>query len=384
MSTPEEVSAHQESVCAPPGGRVRAQSPRGRGTLEARGEIGLSLPPSLIEQQRLARTRGLVRQVMDRREAPMLLALEFQMRGRWRSHPPDGPPKDLGHDLLLEQLRALRFYPDMPWSYLVWERDRARVAINEDEREAIRLLHDFVDAWLRLPSPNPNIGRDAPYALLYDWTPFYDVELFEEDRLEVERLEEERRPRPVLVTTKDAPRIDSCFNCGKRRPLRAGRNVCEPCRTLKRGQSPARVRTRNSPSVDAGGTAFETHFELKTWDDKTERYTTAEGFDVTEPLDQRERPGKRPQRMSSTGHQAWIRTCLKAAADEAGYSFEDFTAPLPGGRPPATEANRWNALARVVYELHEQGVTLQSIGVALGSNKMQAQRLKNRGKQAAN
>jgi len=70
--------------------------------------------------------------------------------------------------------------------------------------------------------------------------------------------------------------------------------------------------------------------------------------------------------------------CLRVAAAEAGYSFEDFTAPLPEGRPSATEAKRRNALARAVYELNEQGVTLKSIRIALGFDKKQIQRLKNR------
>jgi hypothetical protein len=313
---------------------------------------------------------------MDSQGAPMLEALMLEMRGRWRSHPPDGPPKDLGHDLLLEALSVLRFYPDMPWAYLVWERDQSRVTAGDHEREAIRQLHDLVDNWLRLPQPEPGF---------YDWTPFADIELFEEDRLAQEEQERQKDGRYYVTTTKDGPRIDACVTCGKRRPLRAGRNVCEPCRRERRGQTSARVRTHSRPSVHG--------FELKTWDEDDGRYVPVEGVNFTEltTSEQQEllsrpgRQGKRPQRMSSTGHQPWIRTCLRAAADEAGYSFEDFTAPLPEGRPSGgVDAGRRDALARVVYELHEQGVTLESIGVALGSNKMQAQRLKNRGKQATN
>ncbi|HEY8776579.1 MAG TPA: hypothetical protein VIM33_08900 [Gaiellaceae bacterium] len=364
-------------------------------TLEARGELGSSLPPSsLVEQQRLTLERVRVRQMMDARGAPMLLALELEMRGRWRDRPPNGPPKDLGHDLLLEQLTLLRFYPDMPWAYLVWERDQGRGATDQREREAIRQLHDFVDNWLRLPRPEPGF---------YDWTPFMDMEMFEEDRLAQEEQETQKDGRYYASITKDGPRVDFCLMCARLRPLRAGRNVCEKCRRDGRSKVKARPRIRavGRPTGETSfrgtttseevsehvGTFITTGWESKgqrsRWEAHSEQaLREIEQKQPPDELDELERQMNRedraPSRRSSTGHQTWIRMCLRVAAAEAGYSFEDFTAPLPEGRPSATEAKRRNALARAVYELNEQGVTLKSIRIALGFDKKQIQRLKNR------
>jgi hypothetical protein len=73
MPSPEE-SLHRESIannesaCAPPAGRVWAQCPRGRGTLDGEGEFGRSLSPTLLDGRRRSwrpRTPQIARRALE-------------------------------------------------------------------------------------------------------------------------------------------------------------------------------------------------------------------------------------------------------------------------------------------------------------------------------